>query len=160
MATCSPRGLGQLVGTYCALLAAHPGELPTGPHQPSVVKGQSLESVSAQPSAHCHAPTGLSSHRAAGDRELALGPRGAGSSLQAGKAGKAGKGGWSAGGHTSPVAMALWPALPGEGQGSPRVLELQALESLVESMGSVRTRAWVFRRGGGGPGPESRGEPG
>lgn len=49
------------------------------------------------------------------ETELALGPRGqVAVSL-------AGRGGWSAGGHISPVAVELWPALPGEGQGAPEL---------------------------------------
>lgn len=59
----SPSDMGQVVGTCCALLAAHAGELTTGPPQPSVVKGQSLGSVNAQPWAHCHTHIGLASEK-------------------------------------------------------------------------------------------------
>lgn len=49
------------------------------------------------------------------ETELALGPRG-----QVAVA-LAGRGGWSAGEQISPVAVELWPALPGEGQGAPEL---------------------------------------
>lgn len=54
---------GQVVGTCWSLLAAHPGELTTGPPSHFVVKSQSQGSVNVQPWAFCHTHTGLSSKK-------------------------------------------------------------------------------------------------
>lgn len=115
--------------------------------------------MNAQPWALCHTHTGLASeklnlltsvHTKWLEAQLALGPSGQVTDSQAGR------GGWSAGGQTFPLDMELCTALPGEGLGSPRALEPDALESLVSSMGGVWTDVWVLRASGGGRGLESQ----
>lgn len=139
------------------------GSSPLGPRHPSVVKGQPQvsECSASGPLPQSYWP-GLrevellaSVETEQLEAELALGPRGQVAASQAGT------GDWSAGGLISPIAMELWPALPGEQQGSPRALEPGALESLVQSMGGVWAHAWVLSWGGGRR-PESKagGEPG